>query len=122
MSMMNRKHLATRYRMIPGLVAGTIYRTGMDDAVRATQYVPQLRYKENGVQESGGLAGPQRSETITVHLYDEQLNGWVVEEHDVLHVVDVASGIDKWLRVESVTRNLLQSRYVCSCMPTVARS
>jgi hypothetical protein len=116
---MDRSHLATRYRLIPNLVSAVIYRLGIDDAVRDKREVRYVRYKDNGVTETATDMGPVRRESSTVHLYEPELGGWVVQENDVLHVFDVKSSLDVWLRVSSVSRNLMYSRYVCQCVPTL---
>jgi hypothetical protein len=119
--MLNRKRLATRYRLIPGLVAGTLYRLGVDDEVQQSQAVQRMRYKENGVQEVPSNIGPTRTETFTIHLYDEELCGWVVEENDIIHINDTATNTDRWVRVDQVSRQLMQTRFACQCTPSVPR-
>lgn len=116
---MDRSHLATRYRLIPGLVSAVIYRLGIDDVVRDKREIGYVRYKDNGVTETATDMGPVRRESSTVHLYENELGGWAVQENDVLHVFHQNSGLNVWVRVNSATRNLMYSRYVCQCVPTL---
>lgn len=116
---MDRSHLATRYRLIPGLVSAVIYRIGADDTVRDKREVGFVRYKDNGITETASDMGPVRRDSSTVHLYEMELGGWVVQEHDVLHVFDSKSGLDVWLRVTAASRNLMYSRFVCQCVRTI---
>ena len=43
--MLNRAQVATRYRMIPGLVSATLYRKGADDEVASQQAVSFVEFK-----------------------------------------------------------------------------
>lgn len=110
--------------MIPGVsdTSATVYRTNIRDEVSETVVLGNVRFKENTTSESGSENGPSLTETFTVHLYEADLNGWIPQERDVLHVVNAKWNLDVWVIIDSISINLMRTRYVCACSPTVAVS
>lgn len=120
MPRVNRAWLATRYRMIPGLVSSTIYRMSVADLVTASQAVLKVRFKSVKVIEKKSDFGPTLQKMAEIHLYSNELGTWVVLENDIIHVVDAEQKLDSWWRVDTVAYELLNTRANCMCNPTSA--
>lgn len=118
----NRNHLRSRHRMIPGVAqtSATVYRMNMQDSISETAVLGNIRFKENTASETGSENGPSLTESFVVHLYEEELNGWVPQERDILHVVNADWKLDVWVIIDAITVNLMRTRYICACSPTVA--
>jgi hypothetical protein len=121
MARMNRARLATRYRLLPGLVSGKIYRMTVQDTI-ATTPVPQtvncIRFKGTKIVEVATEMGPSLQKVAEIHLYANELGNWVVTENDILHVWDEEQKLNSWWRIESVGHELLNTRANCMCKPT----
>lgn len=120
MPRVNRAWLATRYRMIPGLVSSTIYRMSVEDLVTASQVVLKVRFKSVKVVEKKSDFGPTLQKMAEIHLYANELGTWVVLENDIIHVVDAEQKLDSWWRIDTVDYELLNTRAKCMCNPTSA--
>lgn len=115
----NRNTLRYKHRMVPGLkdVKATIYRRDHRDMVIKTREVSYVYHKERMRDEQASESGANSSVVVTVHMYEAELGDWIVEENDVLHVLSPKHGLDVWLRVTAVKRDLMGLRHVCVCQP-----
>lgn len=107
--------------MIPGIrdVSATIYRLNADGGVSDSKEVPCVRFKDASFVEQRSEMGPRTVYLYTVHLYELELGEWRVEENDVLHIVSETHRLDLWVRVDAVLNNLMGTRFVCTCTPTI---
>ncbi|AMV35644.1 hypothetical protein VN12_26365 [Pirellula sp. SH-Sr6A] len=119
--MIDREWLKSRHRMIPGMrdVSATIYRVNADGGVSDSKAVPCVRFKDASYVEQRSEMGPRTIYLYKVHLYELELEEWRVEENDVLHIVSETHRLDLWVRLDSVLNNLMGTRFVCTCTPTI---
>lgn len=115
--MINRIHLASRNKKIPGLVTATIYRLTVNDVVSTSQQVERVEYRPQSRSENVGSDGPVLSKGATINLWVNELKGWIPREYDVLRI-RTPGGAVTWWTIRSWTLDMMDTRYVCTCEPT----
>lgn len=117
--MLNRALLSTRYRMIPGLISATLYRKGSDDVVASSGEVGYVEFKSPRSSQTGNEFGASRQEQALIFLWVNELDGWAVQEFDIIHAVSAEQGIDSWWLAGVVSLEMMSTRYRCECVPTL---
>jgi hypothetical protein len=111
---MNRGHLATRYKMMPNPQTVILYRLNARDEISRQQEVEYADVRNFSESEQASGDGPSNPKSREIFLYVNELNGWDVQEYDVIrHEND-------WWRVDGSSLEMMDTRYRCTCTPTRA--
>ena len=115
--MLTRQNMLLVHRKLPDPKTVTIYALE-DDAVVGSQVAQFSQVRPHSSKETAEIFGPTQQKSCEINVFYAEINGWVMKPYHVLKVVRV-TGIE-WWRVDSVTLEMMDTRYRCICVPTTA--
>lgn len=108
--MLSRSDIKLIQRRLPDPQTVQVYRLE-DDAVVGTVEAPFSQVRPYTRRETVQIFGPEVSKSCRIKLFVEEIGSWIVEEYQVIHA---KSG---WWRVDSVSLEMMDTVFVCECVP-----
>lgn len=111
--MLTKQIMLFKHRRLPNPKTVTLYALE-DDVVQASQVARYSQVRPHTRKETAGIFGPDQQKSCEINVFVAEIGTWVVKEY---HVIKVGT---EWWRVDSVTLEMMDTRYRCQCVPTSA--
>ena len=115
--MLTRQNVLLKHRKLPNPKTVTLYALE-DDAVTASQEAQYSQVRPHTRKETADIFGPTQTKSCEINVFVAEISTWQVKEYHVIKVIDETG--TQWWRVDSVTLEMMNTRYRCQCVPTTA--
>lgn len=115
--MLTRQMMLYKHRKLPEPKTVTLYALE-DDVVQASQVAAYSQVRPHTRKETANIFGPEQTKSCEINVFAAEINGWEVKEYHVIKIVKKTG--TEWWRVDSVTLEMMDTRYRCQCVPTTA--
>ncbi len=115
--MLTRQNVLLVHRKLPEPKVVTLYALE-DDAVIASQEAQYSQVRPHTRKETADIFGPTQTRSCEINVFAAEIGTWQVKEYHVIKVVKTTG--TEWWRVDSVTLEMMDTRYRCICVPTTA--
>jgi hypothetical protein len=115
--MLTRQMMLYKHRKLPEPKTVTLYALE-DDVVQASQIARYSQVRPHTRKETADIFGPTQTKSCEISVFAAEIGDWEVKEYHVIKVVKKTG--TEWWRVDSVTLEMMDTRYRCQCVPTTA--